>query len=75
MYTTSIRYEIKCTDGIWRFIFCRAMNGGYDFKTNSAIITTDVRARAFTAYNTESVAGDVKYFEEHSHGLPVRVAQ
>jgi hypothetical protein len=68
------RFEILCTDNKWRYVFCRAMNGGYDFATDSAVITTERKANAYASYSEEQASKDMAYFSEHSHGAVVRVA-
>ena len=69
-----MKLEIKCNDGVWRYVFCRAMNGGYDFKTDSAVITTERKANAYKSFGEEQARKDVEYFTQHSHGCPVRIA-
>jgi len=70
----AIRFEIFCTDGKWRFVFCRAMNGGFDPLTDSAVITTERKGNAYEAFYEDQARKDMAYFSEHSHGGAVRVA-
>lgn len=70
----SARFQILCLDGVWRWVFCRAMNGANDPRTASAIVTTDRKQSAFVAWGETAIADSLAYFAQHSHGRTVRTA-
>ena len=65
------RFKILCADNVWRFVFCRSLNG-YDAKTKSGVISTECRGRAYVSFSDEQATRDAEYFKQHAHGLEVK---
>jgi hypothetical protein len=63
------RFQVLCADNVWRYVFCRSMNGGSPL-TRSEIIPTETRQKAYVG--TEK---DLAYFQEHSNHAPIRAEQ
>ena len=68
------RFQILCTDGAWRYVFCRSLNGS-DRLTRSAVISTENRGRAYVSHGPTQPARDLEYFTEHANGATVRTEQ
>ncbi len=64
-------FQVLCKDGLWRWVFCRSLNGS-DAKTGSAVISTESYNRAFKSYGHTQAAKDLEYFTEHANGAQVR---
>jgi hypothetical protein len=67
------RFQILCSDRVWRFIFCRSLNTT-NLQTFSSLVATESKDRAFVAYGEEYAAKSMAYFTEYANGAPVRFA-
>jgi len=68
------RFQILCTDGAWRFVFCRSLNSSNPL-TRSSVIPTDHRGRAYVSHGPTQPPKDLAYFTEHANGATVRTEQ
>ena len=70
----STRFQILCADNLWRYVFCRSLNGSNQL-TRSSVIPTETRAKAYVSYGAEQPDKDLVYFTEHANGRTVRTEQ